>query len=95
MKLSRHLTCYLLVASLWSTPAIGHAQTAFERPDETWLVADITVPTIVDTFALMEVNRWPQAARGIRLATLLWSHGLVLMSSSTPWMMSGALLKIS
>jgi hypothetical protein len=68
MKLSHRLTCYLLVLSLWSTPAIGEAQTAFERPDETWLVADITVPTIVDTFALMEVNRWPQAARGIRLA---------------------------
>ena len=68
MKLSRHLTCYLLVLSLWSTPAIGQEQTVFDQPDETWLIADITVPTIVDTFALMEVNRWPQAARGIRLA---------------------------
>lgn len=71
-ELSRVLGALRIVALLSVVPWPGSAVSAqatsvFDFPDRMWVVDGIQVPSVADTFALVDVRRWPRLNLGFSL----------------------------
>ena len=68
MKRPMRSTSMLLVALAMGSAAAGAQRNSiFESGDHLWVVGDIQVPSVADTFALLRINRYPDLNLGVSL----------------------------